>query len=335
MERYVVRHEFFGGLVYDRHEDTNILIDEDFYQALAFLKTVPQNNIMDIVGRDDFAFFESEGFLAAGIPNYRLIDSGHLEETLSAPGRVHFYYTSSCNLNCAHCFTKNAAVATEMSFDEKVNMLDQMFELGVNEILIGGGEPFTKSDFPDFVEACLSRDIITKVFTNGLLLSDKKLVERMANWNLKYMSISIDGADEEEYEKVRGIKGLSTIKRNLEELKSCCNFTIAASIQPVEKPTYALSIGGFLWYRGQRRKSANGASFSCHNHLASFLRFMAANLSFTQLFQLHPVGYLGQASILCITHGVFFLGIGKNPFNGFFSPLVEFLVLWGIAGVVG
>ena len=216
MERYVVRHEFFGGLVYDRHEDTNILIDEDFYQALAFLKTVPQTNIMDIVGRDDFAFFESEGFLAEGMPNYRLIDSGHLEETLSAPGRVHFYYTSSCNLNCAHCFTKNAAVATEMSFDEKVNMLDQMYELGVNEILIGGGEPFTKSDFPDFVEACLSRDIITKVFTNGLLLSDKKLVERMANWNLKYMSISIDGADEEEYEKVRGIKGLSIIKRNLQ-----------------------------------------------------------------------------------------------------------------------
>lgn len=53
--------------------------------------------------------------------------------------------------------------------------------------------------------------------------------ERMANWNLKYMSISIDGSDEEEYEKVRGIKGLSIIKKNLEELKSCCNFTIAAS----------------------------------------------------------------------------------------------------------
>lgn len=140
----------------------------------------------DVVVRNDFAFFESEGFLAEGMPNYRLIDSGHLEETLSAPVRVHFYYTSSCNLNCAHCFTKNAAVATEMSFGEKVNMLDQMYELGVNEILIGGGEPFTKSDFPDFVEACLSRDIITKVFTNGLLLSDKKLVERMANWNLKY-----------------------------------------------------------------------------------------------------------------------------------------------------
>ena len=40
---------------------------------------------------------------------------------------------------------------------------------------------------------------------------------------------------------------------------------------------------GFLAYIGQRRIRANGASFSFHNQQASFFRFMAANLSFTQL----------------------------------------------------
>lgn len=230
MERYVVRHEFFGGLVYDRVEDTNILIDEDFYQVLAELKRIPENEIKSTLSEDDYLFFEREGFIENYITNYRMIDSGHTGETLSAPGRVHFYYTSSCNLNCAHCFTKNAKVSNELTFEEKLHMLDQMYELGVNEILIGGGEPFTKSDFPDFVEACLEREIVTKVFTNGLLLRDKKLCERMSKWNLKYMSISIDGSNEEEYEKVRGIKGLATIKENLIELKKHCSFTIAASI---------------------------------------------------------------------------------------------------------
>lgn len=230
MERYVVRHEFFGGLVYDRQEDTNILIDEEFYQALACLKNIPKEEILQTIGDEDAAFFKEEEFLVDQSPNYRLIDSGHGEETLSAPGRVHFYYTSSCNLNCAHCFTKDAAVTSEMTFEEKVHMLDQMYELGVNEILIGGGEPFTKNDFPDFVEACLSRNIITKVFTNGLLLTDENLVKRMSKWNLKYMSISIDGSNEEEYEKVRGVKGLAVIKNNLRLLKQYCSFTIAASI---------------------------------------------------------------------------------------------------------
>src|SRR5699024_9642296 len=42
----------------------------------------------------------------------------------------------------------------------------------------------------------------------------------------------------------------------------------------------------------------------------------------------------GQASVLSIAHGVFFLGVGKDSFNGLLAPLVQFLVLWGVAGVV-
>ena len=48
-----------------------------------------------------------------------------------------------------------------------------------------------------------------------------------------------------------------------------------------------------------------------------------------QLFQIHgskfkldPVCNLGQASVLSIAHGVFFLGVGKDSFNGFFPLLV-------------
>lgn len=227
MKRYVVRHEYFGGLVYDREKDSNILIDEDFYLALSALNNASAQKAVD---DDTLSFLEAEGFLRDGTPNYRLIDSGFIDETLSAPGRVHFYYTSACNLNCAHCFTKNAATSNELKFEEKLYLLDQMYELGVNEILIGGGEPFTQSDFPDFVEACLEKGIATKVYTNGLLLSDPSLIERISKWNLRFLSISIDGADEEEYEKTRGVKGLAIIKENLKLLKQRCSFKIDASV---------------------------------------------------------------------------------------------------------
>ena len=36
-----------------------------------------------------------------------------------------------------------------------------------------------------------------------------------------------------------------------------------------------------------------------------------------------------------ITHGVFFLSVGKDPFNGFFPSLVKPLVFWRIVDVVG
>ena len=53
-----------------------------------------------------------------------------------------------------------------------------------------------------------------------------------------------------------------------------------------------------------------------------------------QLFQihgsklkLHPVRHLGQASVLRITHSVFFFGVCKDAFNGLFPLLVKILVL--------
>ena len=73
-------------------------------------------------------------------------------------------------------------------------------------------------------------------------------------------------------------------------------------------------------------KRENGASFSFHNQQANFFRFMAADLSFTQLV-------MGQASVLGIMHGVFFLGVGKDPFNGFFPPLVQLLVFRSVVDI--
>ena len=51
-------------------------------------------------------------------------------------------------------------------------------------------------------------------------------------------------------------------------------------------------------------------------------------------FKLHPVGYLGQASALGITHGVFLFCVGKDPFNGLLLPQVQFLVFGYVTDIV-
>jgi hypothetical protein len=60
-----------------------------------------------------------------------------------------------------------------------------------------------------------------------------------------------------------------------------------------------------------------------------------------QLFEVHgsklkpdPVGNLGQASVLCIPHGIRFFGIGKDPFDVLLAPLVQVPILRCVAGVV-
>ena len=42
--------------------------------------------------------------------------------------------------------------------------------------------------------------------------------------------------------------------------------------------------------------------------------------------KLHPVRYLGHASVLRITHRVFFLGVCEDPLNGFLSALIDLYV---------
>ena len=50
--------------------------------------------------------------------------------------------------------------------------------------------------------------------------------------------------------------------------------------------------------------------------------------------KLHPVCDLSQASVLRITHRVFFLGVREDPFNGLFAPLVKLPVYRRISGIV-
>lgn len=221
--RYTVREEFFGALVYDRDEDSYLAFDDELLSVLKL-------DISEVkLYSDVYQMLENEGFIVNGKKNYEIFTNSHEGENLSSPVRIHFYYTSKCNLNCVHCFTKKDNIGTEMSLEQKKTMVQQMQELGINEILIGGGEPFAQSDFMEFVEYCLERNISTKVFTNGLLLNED-MCKRIGKWNLTYLSISVDGTTDDEYEKIRGVRGISILKRNIEFLKQYCSFPVAISI---------------------------------------------------------------------------------------------------------
>ena len=224
--RYTVRKEYFGGLLYDFEEDAYIAVDKKFYDAL---KHILIHGSVECLSKSQYDMFCKEGILKDGKPSYRIIEKPHTGHNLSSPVRIHFCYTQLCNLNCGHCFTKQQKTAEELSFDMKVNMLDELSELGISEILVGGGEPFMKMDFISFIKECNRRDINIKVFTNGLLF-DRDIVDELSRTKIKYLSVSVDGTTDDEYDAIRGVKGLNTIKNNIALLKEKCSFPICISI---------------------------------------------------------------------------------------------------------
>lgn len=224
MERFEVRKEFFGSIVYDFETKKFIAFDQD---STNFLTTQAKTEF-DEIPEDSLKKLEKHGYIKDGKLNFKVIDNKPLPNVLSAPLRLHLAYTSRCNLSCAHCFARdynNKTGKPMLSFEQKVDILDQMLELGIHEILIGGGEPFSEPDFIDFLKECEKRNINTKVFTNGHLITDE-IIEKLSKIKLGYISVSVDGACEETYGKIRGIPKLADVVKTIKKLTEQCPFPI-------------------------------------------------------------------------------------------------------------
>lgn len=231
MFRYVIRRESFGALLYDKIEDCCIAVDPEFFSLLKKLESDFSVTIKT-VDSDVIQMLKFECLITDDDKiNYRIFEQDHMPGVLSSPPRIHFYYTSRCNLNCVHCFARDRMddSAPDLTYKEKIQLLDQIESLGISEILIGGGEPFIEEDFCDFVEECLRRGIVTKVFTNGLLINNQ-LIDRMSKWNIKYLSVSIDGATASEYFLTRKTQGLEQVEDAIRLIHQHCSFSVAISI---------------------------------------------------------------------------------------------------------
>ncbi len=99
--------------------------------------------------------------------------------------------TSSCNLQCRHCYSANSNKERELSADEFSSVIDILVKKRVNHITISGGEPFTRPDICDIL-AYSSKKAKTGIVCNGTLLSNT-IAERLADIELSHLMISLDG----------------------------------------------------------------------------------------------------------------------------------------------
>lgn len=118
-----------------------------------------------------------------------------------------FTTTMQCNARCAYCYE---AGAVKKSFDEnaKNNILSflqkQGMDHGIN-ITWFGGEPLLNTDLIDYITAeLLKRNLMFSAYiiTNGSLLSEQVIKEKLDYWHVKGMQITIDGT-KEQYQKIK------------------------------------------------------------------------------------------------------------------------------------
>ena len=73
---------------------------------------------------------------------------------LSAPQRfvapilIVWNFTNVCNLNCVHCYQDaHRALPDELTLDERLHVIDELYQNGVASLAFSGGEPLMHKDF--------------------------------------------------------------------------------------------------------------------------------------------------------------------------------------------
>jgi len=231
--RYEFRDEFFGSIAWDFFRKKYLLFDKESTDILKEIQNTKYEKLKEKYS-DYISFFktiEKNDMIKVDKPNYYFIKNKVLNQKPSAPLRIHYAITSKCNLKCSHCFTRNILNRKdeELSYKEKINLLDQMVDLGIREMLVSGGEPFLAQNFTDFLEEAIKRKISIKVFSNGLLLNEE-LINKIKDIKIDYLAISIDGTKKETISKVRGNFDFEKLKNNIKNLTSKCSFPIVMQI---------------------------------------------------------------------------------------------------------
>lgn len=151
---------------------------------------------------------------AAGTPP--LVDQ--LKSGLDAPICLTWELTYACNLACVHCLSSSGRRdPDELTTAEAFSVVDQLADLQVFYVNVGGGEPMLRRDFFDIVEYSVERHVGVKFSTNGTYL-DADAARRLAAMPYLDVQISLDGMDPATNDAVRGEGSWSAARRAMDNL---------------------------------------------------------------------------------------------------------------------
>jgi pyrroloquinoline quinone biosynthesis protein E len=116
--------------------------------------------------------------------------------------------THRCPLACPYCSNplglKNSS--GELATQDWVRVFREAADLGVLHVHFSGGEPASRPDLTELVEAAVASRLYTNLITSGIGLTEKR-IDLLADAGLDHVQLSIQGADPQSADQVSGYKG--------------------------------------------------------------------------------------------------------------------------------
>ena len=142
-----------------------------------------------------------------------------LKRGLDAPICLTWELTYACNLACVHCLSSSGRRdPQELTTAEAKALLDELRELQVFYINIGGGEPMIRRDFFELIDYSTSSGIGVKFSTNGTFLGPAE-ARTLATMDYLDVQISLDGIDARTNDAVRGSGSYDIARAAMDNLR--------------------------------------------------------------------------------------------------------------------
>lgn len=160
---------------------------------------------------------------AAAAKNYFLFKR-HLGKLRpeNAPFNLYFEVSKVCNLRCIIC--SHGHVPKDQHYKKQIMAIDTflalspLFTLARYAHLVGYGEPFMNPDLPEMIEIACKGGLVVDLVTNGTLLKGE-VNEKLIKLGLAEITISMDSASPELFEKIRVGSDFEKIVGNALDLK--------------------------------------------------------------------------------------------------------------------
>jgi SynChlorMet cassette radical SAM/SPASM protein ScmF len=133
------------------------------------------------------------------------------EQRTYSINRIYFYLTEGCNLRCRHCwiapkYQGGSDCYPSLTVGLFQSIIEQARPLGLSGVKLTGGEPLLHPQIREILEIVRREELRLTVETNGVLCTPE-LASKIAACKNPFVSVSLDGADAETHEWVRGVPG--------------------------------------------------------------------------------------------------------------------------------
>ena len=142
---------------------------------------------------------------------------------LGLPISGNFELTARCNFDCKMCYVHRkddiaALKAKELTTDQWLSLASDARDMGMIFLLLTGGEPFLREDFPQLYTELVKMGILVSINTNASLYNDD-LRQLFRHYPPSRLNVTLYGGSEDTYRALCGSASFTRVVNNLRSMR--------------------------------------------------------------------------------------------------------------------